>query len=853
MRIHLLLLSLALWSAAPAFCQKSRIDSLTRLAESQTGLQRIKTLNDLAASLLPDDPAASLAKAEEAIVQAQQLGDHEGLAKAFDNAGLALLQKLDHKRAMSQFLEALKIRDNRNDAAGQAQSRYYMGRVFFLMEDYVQAEESLKKSLETWEKVGNPKGAAQVHEMLGNVFMAKEIYGRSLEHYRQSLELKLTQKDLPGAAELASRIGEVSAELGDHESAITYYRTALELNRELGKQPAVAMAWSRIALSEMERGSLEEALEANQQALGIRTALSDAVGLAESEKNAGLILLELGDKAKAQQHFTAAINYLKDKATTAEMPSIYEQVSAGFAKAGLPDRAYSAHVQFAKVRDEVLNKEKSEALLDLTTKYEAEFAAREQQQKIELLQLENAANRKLRSFLFAVIGLIGLLLTSVYLSYRRKLADNFLLSQKNEEIQRQHAAITSINRELEQKNNTLDLLNKRLVDEMSERETIEKSSFARDRFLATMSHEMRTPLNIITGLTHLLLESGPRPDQVEQLRTLQYSANDLVVFINDVLDFSKIEVGKLDLEDREFFIGPAIQEVTGKFEKMAEEKGLLFHLSYDQDIPVKLLGDNARLHQVLNNLMQNALNHTEEGMLRMDVSLQNLDTREALLKFTIEGTDGGVERKILDSVAKPWQEEGDDDHEAKDSELLSLAITKRLVELQHGKMDVIYRSGESTQFVVLMPFKVLIELKKAAAEKTGGPLNLLAGSRILVVEDNKINQLVVAKMLRKHGVEVITADNGLEALEVFEYEDFDLILMDIQMPEMDGYRATAEIRRHPISAKRDVPIIALTASAFLTEKDKAVLFGMNDHVGKPFSPEELLGKINACLKVYREV
>ena len=186
-------------------------------------------------------------------------------------------------------------------------------------------------------------------------------------------------------------------------------------------------------------------------------------------------------------------------------------------------------------------------------------------------------------------------------------------------------------------------------------------------------------------------------------------------------------------------------------------------------------------------------------------------------------------------------------------ERLSLAITKRLVELQNGKLEVQSIPGESTVFKILLPFKLSPESLKQVKDTTKADFSHLAGNRILVVEDNKINQLVVSKMLRKLGVEVSTADNGLEGLEVFEREYFDLVLMDIQMPEMDGYRATAEIRRHPNPAKRDVPVIALTASAFLTEKEKAVLFGMNDHVGKPFSPEELMEKISACLRVYKKV
>ena len=216
------------------------------------------------------------------------------------------------------------------------------------------------------------------------------------------------------------------------------------------------------------------------------------------------------------------------------------------------EKAYQYQLEYSSFRDVIFNHEKSTALLELTTKYESEFAAEKQKIQIEKLENEKAVNTKIRSILLALVGLGVLLVVVLFTSYRRKRRDNKLLLYKNEEIIRQKSEIDAKNVELEDKNDSLDELNQKLVKEMAERESIEQSSFARDRFLATMSHEMRTPMNIIIGLTHLLLNEKPRKDQIEHLRTLQFSANNLVVFINDILDFSKIEAGKLTLENREF-------------------------------------------------------------------------------------------------------------------------------------------------------------------------------------------------------------------------------------------------------------------------------------------------------------
>ena len=452
--------------------------------------------------------------------------------------------------------------------------------------------------------------------------------------------------------------------------------------------------------------------------------------------------------------------------------------------------------------------------------------------------------------IFVVIGLLGLLALGIFIGFIQKQQNKKDFLEKEMQLAKMEDEVNYLNLELEAKNISLDLLNKKLLTVTAEKEAIEKSSFARDRFLATMSNEMRNPLNVITGLTHVLLKDNPKKEHIEQIRSLQFSANDLVVFINDILNFSNIEAGKLNLEDREFSPKDTVTDIEKRFLKRAVESDLMFHFFYDAKIPKLLMGDDARLRQILTNLLTNAFKHTKEGHIKVYMSLFELKAREIMLKLVIEGTDGGVDRRTIQEMFKPYRA-GQSDYEGYDGQQFSLAITKRLVELQNGKIDVNVEEGHKTTFTVLLPFKLVLD-GMSTVEKSEMPIcHDFNGIHILVVEDNKINQLVVSKMLKKLGMKVTLASQGFEALEKVETNDFDLILMDIQMPEMDGYRATAEIRRHAVASKRDVPIIALTASAFLTEKEKAVLFGMNDHVGKPFSPGELTEKIDKCLKAYK--
>ena len=418
---------------------------------------------------------------------------------------------------------------------------------------------------------------------------------------------------------------------------------------------------------------------------------------------------------------------------------------------------------------------------------------------------------------------------SLYSMYSNKKKDNLLLHDKNLEI--------------EEKNSSLDLVNQRLLEEISEREYLEKSSFERDRFLATMTHRMGTPLNSIVGLSHLLLDDKPTAEHRDKLKTLQFAANSLVVFINDVLDFSKIEAGKLKTDSTNFQPKNLFNDLREQAQMEANDKGINVVFDYDKNIPKVLSGDPARLNQILTNLFSTSMKMTSEGSVDVKFALDEETDDTVLMKVEIADTGKALDAEI---VAKIFQ--SPDEYYLlgkKNGIAFAMTMARRLVELQKGKFEVFVNEDHGNLFRFYIPLNKV----NTDGHKPETLNQRLAGNRILVVEDNIINQMVVTNMLRNLKMEVVTANHGLEALDRINEYNFDLILMDIQMPEMDGYRATAAIRKMADPVKRDVPIIALTASAFLTHEDKAKLFGMNEHVGKPFSPDELLEKIDKLLRV----
>jgi two-component system, sensor histidine kinase len=288
-----------------------------------------------------------------------------------------------------------------------------------------------------------------------------------------------------------------------------------------------------------------------------------------------------------------------------------------------------------------------------------------------------------------------------------------------------------------------------------------------------------------------------------------------------------------------------IQEVK---KELKPTKDVRYEFNTDPRIPDVLKGDPTRLHQVLSYLLKNMRKDVTNGIFKVNILRNEVIDNEMTLKIDVQAEGSGLNFKIVDTLFN--QPANRENLESLNENDMEYVIVRRLVELQNGTIHAA-QLKEDTVITIFLPFKV-VEAAEIAQNTEGGNVpmyynNYLEGKRILVVEDNKVNQMLVMNMLKKKGVTVVAANDGIEGLEALNRADFDLILMDIQMPRMDGYHAVAEIRRMKNLQKANLPIVALTASAYVTEKEKAQLFGMTDHIGKPFSPEEMLDKITRVL------
>jgi signal transduction histidine kinase len=384
-------------------------------------------------------------------------------------------------------------------------------------------------------------------------------------------------------------------------------------------------------------------------------------------------------------------------------------------------------------------------------------------------------------------------------------------------------------------------------------EKAEKSSHAKSEFLSTMSHEIRTPLNAVIGMSNLLLMNNPRHDQKENLEILKFSAANLLAIVNDVLDFNKIEAGKVVFENVGFNMVELLQTICGGQKIKAHEKGLAFKLDMDKSLNDKILfGDPTRITQIIFNLVSNAIKFTKEGNIWVKVACVEDRHNVITLNFSVKDTGIGIQQDNLNTIFEPFAQESITTTRQYGGTGLGLAIIKRLLELQGLKMDVVSTLGRGSEFSFSMEFPVSTEKFGAVVEQQ--PILRDNDSenpvRVLIAEDNMVNVMLMKKLFSKWNMNPTIAENGARAVELVQYGNFDIILMDLQMPVLNGFDAAMEIRKMPDSKKAHIPIIALTASALFDIRERVFNSGMNDYVAKPFKPEELLGKIRSLVLAF---
>jgi len=377
----------------------------------------------------------------------------------------------------------------------------------------------------------------------------------------------------------------------------------------------------------------------------------------------------------------------------------------------------------------------------------------------------------------------------------------------------------------------------RMIQMLNESERrIKEGALIKEQFLANMSHEIRTPMNAILGFTNLLRRSSLTSQQQQYVDYIYSSSQNLLTLINDILDLSKIEAGMMHLEQTPFSLQGLVGSVQVMFQDKARQKGLQFTINIEPAIHDTLSGDPVRLTQILINLLSNAVQFTEKGYVHLEVSALSQSNEEVLLQFRIKDTGVGIAPEKQQSIFERFQQAEAETTRKFGGTGLGLAIVRQLVDLQGGTIRVSSEAGKGSEFLVRLPFRPLHQEADVSRSLLDPVLNPIQGMRILIAEDNQMNQQLIRHLMRQWQVDFVMVNNGREAVEALRRESFAAVLMDIQMPEMDGYDATGIVRGELHS---DVPIIAMTAHAMTGEKERCLSFGMNDYISKPLKEAEL--------------
>lgn len=689
-------------------------------------------------------------------------------------------------------------------------------------------------------KIGYPRGQGRGYNLKGSCYWLMGDYDEGLEELNKAYEIAKKIKETKLEARVLNNFGNIYRDLGDPAKALNYFEEALAINEDLGDEYAQTVNLTNIANILYDLNDYESALEYALRCLPIFELEHDTTRINTIYNTLGNIYFKLDQYKEALRYFEVNL-----KNSEPETPAHVFAIS-GLGKVYFKMNEY-----------------------DLARKYLLQSL--EDAKEIEVAEVQIICNYYYGRLLVEEGDYNNAL---QYMNAAFALADEYMrrhdMMSIHERLSTLYDRMGDVNKafyhlkafeKLKEsifKQTTLNRLRNLQIRQQielaqKEKEVAQKTAQLKQQFMANMSHEIRTPMNAIVGMSRLLLSKEPREDQLRYLNAIQQSADNLLVIINDILDLSKIEAGKIEIEHTDFSIKEVIDSVKDMLLFKAEEKGLELKVNMDEEhIPYRLIGDPTRINQVLINLAGNAVKFTEKGYVAISVNLQKHKEDKYWIKFDITDTGIGIAPDYVDKIFESFTQAGTDVARKFGGTGLGLTISKQLVTLMNGEITVTSELGKGTTFSVLLPFDISEnqepeEAQTVIDDATKEKLNTL---HLLLVEDNEFNRMVAEDTLKEilPDLKVDIAVNGKEAVDKVELNNYDIVLMDIQMPVMDGVTATKNIRQQLPSPKNDTKIIAMTANVLQEDVQKYFDIGMNAYVSKPFQTDELLLKMASVIK-----
>ena len=716
-------------------------------------------------------------------------------ARSYAERGLTIARNVEYHQGISQSLITL-------GGIARLEGRYDDALTLY---EEVKVREEAKNN---WPLV------ALTQNYMGAVYISKKQYAKAMEYFNRAIDWGNAANDEKSVIMARGYIGTLYYEQDNINEAQEQYILAFS---KLGGRSAfkeLADPYYNHGMIYKNRGDLINAKTQFQGALNIHIAEGNIRGQS-------LINLELGSIALEEQKTTLALVYLVQALDQAQGINAREYISRGYKKlseayyqANDFENAFKYERIHSAIKESVMSPSFQENLDTEIIKTNLLIAEKER----ELAQA-NASNYNL--IMIGLIGGFGLMVIFLF----------FML--------RQYRAKTKAS-EAHQR-----------AKERAERSEIEK-----EKFLAYTSHEIRTPLNAVVGMIQLLRQTELSVQQRKYVDTVKSSSDNILVIVNDILDLSRIDSGKIEFEEVDFMLTELIEEIVYMMRPKANAKGIELRAEIDSEMPAVIKGDPLRINQILLNLINNAVKFTDEGEVVLAAHFISETEGRAKIGFSVTDTGIGIKKDKISTVFNRFTQEDTNTTRKYGGAGLGLSITKQLVELQGGSISVRSKYGEGSTFSVRLEFPLgdaSSEVVKTVSREAGVAPRRLNDIRILLVDDNTLNIEILYDLLKAWNKTIFidTAEDGKAAIQLLERADYDVILMDIQMPRMNGYTASRYIRESMQVPKSKVPIIAMTAHALSRIEEEVRDAGMNDYVSKPIDIRDLTTKISKLVKVKR--
>jgi signal transduction histidine kinase/ActR/RegA family two-component response regulator len=718
-------------------------------------------------------------------LSAQSTTDTLGRIQELHRQGQQQRKDYNFEQALKLLLQAYELSDSQAYNLPHLDIQLSLAQLHYDIQNFDRAALEAHTYIQLIKPFDFPDKKAQAHVLLGHIYAQNGKWEEAEIFLRMADQYYTANGNNTSRAQVLLGYGILSIKRQEYQSAINYLEAA---SLEFERNDQIEL----LALAELYKA--EASIKINPQTLNnslsiARTALKKARGLAQKHK-----LFKLTIEAYRLDSYLA----LRENQYVAAENSLmtYEQKSDSLYQSFVNTIAstYNGQQDLVSLTD-IIDQQKND--LD------------KQQKSISFSKITTGLS-------IALIVILSLLTLSLYKNNNLRAKANELLQDKNNELQ-------------------------------LAKEKAEKASLVKAQFLSTITHELRTPLYVVTGLTHLLLEENPKPEQKEHLNSLQFSGEYLLSLINNILDLNKLEANKVEVEKVTFQLKKRLNDVLIALKKSADDRKNTLRLEYDESIPDKIEGDSLKLSQIFINLIGNSLKFTQNGDVVVRVSKINKKDNKVTLRFEIEDNGVGISKKKQKSIFESFSQASLQINRKFGGTGLGLSIVKNLLELMGSRIQLDSELGKGSKFWFDLVLEVSTnEITGVAGETvlSEDEYNSLENRQVLVVEDNKINQMITRKILEKRKIVCQVADNGMDAIKMVQENDFDVVLMDIHMPGISGIEATQEIRKF----NPELPIIALTAVTIDENLDEFYRVGFNEIIPKPFKTEEFFEKIHRTLE-----